>query len=230
MRKTATVFVLTTLLCILGTACDKIPGAGDTPPQQPIPAAPTQPMIPGQQAAVPGQPAVPTVPGQAAIPGQPAVPTVPGQAAIPGQPAVPAQPAIPGQVPAAAPAAPATPPAPTGDPLTDKLNAKKFEVAPEMQPTSSLLKQVLKKNTPQSYQVQLAGPPYCQTFIAAAPDTVKDINLKLETPAGAIAAQDATAESIAVIANQCPAIPGVYKLTVEIPGGEGEFAVQVFSK
>jgi hypothetical protein len=137
---------------------------------------------------------------------------------------------VPGQPPAAVPAAPAAPPTPTGDALTDKVNAKKFEVAPDMQPTSSIMKQVLKKDKPQQYQVQLAGPPYCQTFVAAAGDTVKDINLKLEDPAGTVAAQDGEAGNVAVIANHCPKVPGSYKLTVEIPGGEGDFAVQVFSK
>ena len=166
------------------------------------------PAQPAPVAATPAQPAT-------AVPGQPA-------AAVPGQPAaVPAQPA--------APAAPVAP-TPTGDALTDRLNAKRFEVAPEAKATSALIKQTLQKDKPQSYQVQLSGPPYCQTIVATAADGVKNIDIKLESPAGAQEAADSTEENIAVIANHCPQMPGAYKLTVEIPGGEGEFAVQVFSK
>ena len=228
MRRSATVFVLTAIVGFLGVGCDKLTGGGNEVPQTPPGVAiPSQPGVPGQQ-AIPVQPAVPgqlpVAQGQvaAAIPG-----AVPAQvpATIPGQAAPVAVPAAP-----AAPAAPATPPTPTGDALTDKVNAKKFEVAPDTQPTSSLLKQVLKKDKPQVYQVQLAGPPYCQTFVAAAADGIADINLKLEDPAGTVVAKDDAAGNVAVIANQCPTVPGSYKLTVEIPGSEGEFAVQVFSK
>jgi hypothetical protein len=242
MRKVATsLVVIIALYGLMIMGCDKILGGGGEAPvqQAPVATAPVQPTVPGQQQAVAGQPTA--VPGQpAAVPGQPAA--VPGQpTAVAGQPtAVAGQPvAVPGQtgtpaatgVPAAAASpAPATPPTPTGDALTDKLNTKKFEVSAEAQPTSTLLKQTLKKNKPQSYEVQLPGPPYCQTFVAAAGDNVKNIDIKLESPTGAQEASDATQENVAVIANHCPTVPGAYKLTVNMPKNDGEFAVQVFSK
>ena len=133
----------------------------------------------------------------------------------------------------AAPAAAATVPAapvPTGDALVDKLNTQRYAVAPAMVATSALLKQSLEKGKSQAYQVQLPGPPYCQTFVAAAGDTVKDVTLVLESPAGAAEAQDAMQGSAAVIANHCPTVPGTYKLTVSMPSDAGEFAIQVFSK
>ena len=194
MRKIASIFVLTTLVSSVLTACSLF-GGEETPPTPPSVIPPTQ-----------------TQPGAAAAP-------VPVAAAAPAPVAA----AVPTPV-------AATPPTPTGDALIDKLNNKKFEIAPAATATSALLKQILKKNTPQSYQLQLPGPPYCQTIVAAAADTVADINVKLLSPTGAVEAQDATAESIASIAGHCPTIPGSYKLTVEIPNGEGEFAVQVFSK
>ena len=97
-------------------------------------------------------------------------------------------------------------------------------------PTSALLKQELEKNKPQEYQVQLPGPPYCHTYVAVADDKVKNIDLKIESPTGAQEAADDNQESVAVIANHCPTMPGSYKLTAAIPKGSGEFAIQVFSK
>ena len=114
--------------------------------------------------------------------------------------------------------------------MVDSLNAKKFEVSPAMQPTSELLKLTLAKGKSQTYSVQLAGPPYCQTFAAAAGATVKNVDLLLESPTGAKEAADEAEGNVAVIANHCPAMPGMYKLTVSMPDGEGEVAVQVFSK
>ena len=158
------------------------------------------------------------------------VPAVPGQPAA--VPAVPGQPAaVPGQVTAApAQAQAAVPPTATGDVLVDKLNTKKVEASPDTQPTSTLLKQSLAAGKSQAYQVPLAGPPYCQTFIATAADTVKNIDLRLASPTGAEEASDGEEGSVAVIANHCPAVPGMYTLTVSMPGGAGEYAVQVFSK
>jgi hypothetical protein len=192
-------------------------------PQQPVPTPPPtvipqQPMVPGVVPTVPG--AVPTVPG--AVPTVPgAVPTVPG--ALPTVPG--AVPTVPGAVPTAA-----VPPVTTGDVLVDKLNTKKFEVSPDMQATSTLLKQSLAKNKSQSYQVQLSGPPYCQTYVVSALDTVKNIDIVLKDPTGAQAAVDGIEGNVAVIANHCPAMPGMYQLNVSMPGEEGEFAIQVFSK
>ncbi len=114
--------------------------------------------------------------------------------------------------------------------MTDRLNAKQFEVAADFSPTSALLKQELEKNKPQEYQVQLPGPPYCHTFIAVAGDGVKNIDLKLESPTGVQEAADDSNENVAVIAKHCPTVPGSYKLTTSIPKGSGEFAIQVFSK
>lgn len=230
MRRSATVFVLT---AILGVGCDKLTGGGNnvSPTTTQGAAAPGQTGASGQT-AVPQQTGVSAAGQAAALPAQAtAANAVTGQVAgaVAGQQTLPTQPGAATAAQTAA-AASATPPTPTGDALTDKVNSKKFEVAPAFQATSALLKQVLKKKTPQIYQVQLAGPPYCQTFVAAAADGVADINLKLEDPAGAVAAKDNVAGNVAVIANYCPTVPGSYKLTVEIPGGEGEFAVQVFSK
>lgn len=160
----------------------------------------------------------------AAPPAQPAA--VPAAAPAATQPAaaVAAQPAA-----AAVPAQP-TPPTPTGDALVDKLNTKKFEVAPLFVPTSQLLKQSLEKGKPQPYQVQLPGPPFCHTYLAVTDDKAENIDITLESPAGIQESADGTQESTAVVANHCPQTAGAYKLTVAIPKGAGEFAVQVFSK
>ena len=161
-------------------------------------------------------------------------PTAPAQAAPTA--ATPAQAAPTAAAPTATASAAATtaavPTAPvaTGDALVDKLNAKRFEVSPAMQATSALLKQTLAKGKSQAYQVQLPGPPYCQTFVVAAGDTVKDVTLVLESPAGTAEAQDATLGGSAIIPNHCPTVPGTYKLTVAMPSDAGEFAIQVFSK
>jgi hypothetical protein len=201
--------------------------------QQPAPTAPPPipglvPTVPGALPAVPGL--VPTVPGVVpTVPG--AVPTVPG--AVPTVPGlVPTVPGVVPTVPGVVPTAPtaAAPPTATGDVLVDKLNTKKFEVSPDMQATSTLMKQVSAKGKSQSYQVQLAGPPYCQTYVVSAADTVKNIDLLLKDPTGAQAAVDGAEGNVAVIANHCPAMPGMYQLTVSMPGDEGEFAIQVFSK
>jgi hypothetical protein len=242
MRKTATIITVLVGMCIFSSGCDQIAGGGqaEAPPAAPYAVPPAQPVPPGTPQAIPGQPVAATIPGQpTAVPGQP-VAAVPGQPAavpmVPGQPVAtpvtaPGQPVaapVPGQ-PVAAPA-PVAPPTPTGDALTDKLNAKKYEVAAAFTPTSALLKQALEKNKPQSYQVQLPGPPYCQTFIAVADDKVSNIDLSLESPTGTQEAADDQKESSAVIANHCPTVPGAYKLTVSIPKDSGEFAIQVFSK
>ena len=193
------VIVNVAFICILG--CDKITGGENkAPPPAPAVAPPQQPATPQPAAAAPGQPAHQPVPGQPAPtplapPSQPAAAPVPGQptvAPVPGQPTA----AAPGQ-----PAAPPTPPTPTGDALRDKLNAKKFEVAPELIATSALLKQELKKGEPQPYQVTLPGPPFCHTYVVAADDKVKNIDLTIESPAGVKEAADETVESTATVTN-----------------------------
>jgi len=119
---------------------------------------------------------------------------------------------------------------PTGDALTDKLNAKKAEVAAVFTPTSALLKQTLGKNKSQAYQVQLPGPPFCHTYITVGDDKVKNIDLAIVSPTGTTEASDSTQENVAVIQQHCPTVPGSYKLNVSMPKGKGEFAIQVFSK
>lgn len=140
---------------------------------------------------------------------------------------------IPNAAPAALPPTPATPPTPpppTGDPLTDKLNAKKFELAADWTPTSAMLKQPIDEGKEMSFQVQLPGPPYCHTFIAVGPDDIKNLDMSIVSPMGATEGNDNTAESLAVVQNHCPQSPGPYKLTVKAAQGAGEFAVQVYSK
>lgn len=130
----------------------------------------------------------------------------------------------------AQPAAAATAPVSTGDPLIDKINAKKAKVASDMQATSPVVRRKLEKGASQSYQAALSGPPYCQTYLAAAADGVSNIDLVLESPSGVKEAADSIMGNVAVIAGHCPSSPGIYKLTVSMPEDEGEFAVQVFSK
>jgi hypothetical protein len=173
-------------------------------------------IIPGlgdkEEAQVPQ--AMPMQPG---MPGQPAA-LPPGTL---GQPA-----AMPGAVPAAAP----VPPAPTGDALTDSLNLRKFHSAPDWQPTSALSKGRLETGANQTYQVQLPGPPYCHTYLAVADAGIGNLDLSITNAAGAVETQDATVESSALVQNHCPAMAGMYTVTVKASQGAGEFAVQVFSK
>jgi hypothetical protein len=226
MQRLATTIFITALAVITLIACDAIPGFGkeEPPPAsapmvQPVQQAVPQPTAaPGQPMAAPLQPGMPAQAQPAAV--QPGV-QVPGQpVAIPGV-------QQPGMI---APTQQVTPPTPTGDALTDKLNAKKFELASAFIPTSALVKQNLEKNKSQAYQVQLPGPPYCHTYVAVTGDQVGNIDLAIDSPAGTTEAKDATEESVASILNHCPVMPGAYKLTVSMPQAGGEFAVQVFSK
>ncbi len=208
-----------------------IPGTPGQPTAPGVPTYPGQPVtapIPGQPVPFPGQPVAAPMPGQPApIPGQPVAAPIPGQPApIPGQPVavpMPGQPAV----------TPPQPPTPTGDDLTDKLNMLKFEQAQDMVPTSSLIKETLKKGKSKGYSVSLPGPPYCHTFIAVGEEgKVKNIDLKLEAPSGNEEAKDETEEETALILNHCPTTAQIepYKLFVTVSKGTGEVAVQVFSK
>jgi hypothetical protein len=78
--------------------------------------------------------------------------------------------------------------------------------------------------------VQLPGPPFCHTYIAAAGDKIKNVDLVVESPTGVKEAADPDEASIAAITNHCPQVAGAYKLTVAMPKGKGDFAIQVFSK
>ena len=144
----------------------------------------------------------------------------------PAQPAATTAPAV---SPAPAPQ-PITPPLPTGDPLIDKLNTKKFQMATYFVPTSQMHKMSLKKSKVQAFQVQLPGPPFCHSYVVSGNDNVKNIDINVMSPMGAIESQDATMEGTAVIINHCPQMPGAYKLNVTMTDGKGEFAIQVFSK
>jgi hypothetical protein len=228
-------------LGLLLFACDMLGGDPQVPPV-PVPGAPgvpgVAPPVPGQPAIpgapVPGQPALPPVPGQPVVPPVPGVPVppVPGQPAVPGAPVppVPGQPAVPGApVPPPVAAAP-TPPTPTGDELTDALNKFKFEKAQDKKETSMLLTpQSITKGKEQAYEVMLPGTPYCHSFIAVGEEKIKNIDLKLESPEGAVVGKDATIENKALL-DYCATTPGTYKLTVAMPGEAGDFAIQVFSK
>ncbi len=235
MQRFSIVLIVAGLAGIVLFGCDMITGGTPQPPPpppalappgQPVPPQPGMP-IPQPGVAVPGQPA----PVPVAQPGMPA--PVPGQLVpvpIP-QPGMPGQPALVPQPGVAAPAAPpVAPPVATGDALTDKLNAKKFASASAFSPTSTLTKQTLAAKGSQAYQVQLPGPPYCHTYIAVGGDKVANINISVDSPAGATDASDSTEENTAIIQNHCPTMPGAYKLTVNMAKGSGEFAVQVFSK
>jgi hypothetical protein len=213
MRIISVVSVFAFLFTIMaGVACDSIPGMGNAQ-QQPI----VQPVQGVQQMPVPTVPA--TVPGTPVA----AQPTVPGVvAAVPGLPVAAA-------VPVAAPAAPLAP-TPTGDLLTDRLNEVKFQQAADKTATSALTKVALATAKSQSYQVQLPGPPYCHAFIAVGDDAVKNVDLVIESPTAVPEAMDSTTDNRAFIANHCPTIAGSYKLTVKMTDGQGEVAVQVFSK
>lgn len=163
---------------------------------------------------------------EAQLPQQPgAVPMQPG---MPGQPGM--MPAQPGVMPGAVPTAAPVPPAPTGDALTDSLNLRKFHSAPDWQPTSALSKGRLETGANQTYQVQLPGPPYCHTYLAVADAGIGNLDLSVTNAAGAVETQDATVESSALVQKHCPAMAGMYTVTITASQGAGEFAVQVFSK
>lgn len=121
------------------------------------------------------------------------------------------------------------PPLPTGDATTDKLNAKKFEIARDFQATSALYKDILVEGKRQSFSVPLPGPPICHTFVAAGADAVKNLQMRISTPQGKTGVLERSKTSTAAISNFCPAEPGDYKLTVSTKGKGGKFAVQVFS-
>jgi hypothetical protein len=224
MRTISVVSVFAFAFTVLAaTACDSIPGMGN--PQQPV----MQPIqVPTQiPTAIPGVPTVPTVPTAPTVPGQ--IPTVPGTpvaAAVPGVPAVPGQPA------AAVPTAPVAPvaPTPTGDLLTDRMNEVKFAQAADRTATSALVKVTLAAGKAQAYQVQLPGPPYCHTFVAVGDDNVKNVDLVIESPMAVPEALDSSTDNKAFIANHCPTVAGLYKLTAKMTDGTGEVAIQVFSK
>jgi len=195
---------------LAASACDSIPGMGNA--QQPI-VQPVQGVQPMQlPTALPGQvpQTLPTVPGT----------PVAAQPVVPGQPVAAVAPV------AAAPVAPI----PTGDLLTDRLNEVKFQQAPDKTATSALTKVALGAAKAQSYQVQLPGPPYCHAFVAVGDDAVKNLDLVVESPTAVPEAMDSTVDNRAFIANHCPTIAGSYKLTVKMTEGQGEVAVQVFSK
>ncbi len=210
-------------------------------PGQPVPQPVPQPGVAAPQPVPQPQPGVAAPqpipqpqPGIAAPqpvpqpqPGVAAPQPVPQPGVVTPQPGVLApQPGV-----AAAPAPPGAPPAPTGDALIDKLNVKKSAIAASFTATSAPVKQTLeKKKNQQDYHVQLPGPPYCHTYIAAGNDNVKNIDLSVVSPLGAVEAKDSTQENTAVVQNHCPTTPGAYKLSVNMPESGGEFAVQVFSK
>ncbi|MDJ0766748.1 MAG: hypothetical protein QNJ97_27495 [Myxococcota bacterium] len=216
MKRRAMTFIVIIGVSIACLGCDAIPGLGKEEPPPPQPVVQQLPPPMPQPGVQPAQPAQAVQPTPATIPGQPGVPPV-----APGQPA--AQPGVP-------PAQPVTPPPPTGDALIDKVNAKKFQVAANFIPTSAIVKQTIAKGSSQSYQVQLPGPPFCHTYVAAADDKVANIDISVISPTGATEAQDSTTESVATVLNHCPAVPGPYKLTVNMPKTTGQFAVQVYSK
>ncbi len=253
-------FAFVVIIAVGLFGCDKIPGLGgdQQAPPPPAPAAvqpiPGQPMpgqpVPGQPVPgqpmpvqpVPGQPVpVQPVPGQP-MPGQPMpVQPVPGQPVpvqpVPGQPtpvqplpgqAMPGQP-VPGQ-PAVPVAQPVAPPTPTGDKIVDRLNTKKFQVAADWIATSALLRQRLDQKKRQAYQVQLPGPPYCHTYVLAGEDGIKDLDVTVESPTGTTEAKDTSQENVVALQNHCPTTPGSYKLNVTMTKGNGEFAIQVYSK
>ncbi len=255
------ILVATGALVLMICGCDMITGGNAPPPPIPtaIPGMPGQPVavpVPGQPVAVPvpGQPVAAPVPGQpvaAPVPGQPVAYPVPGQpvaAPVPGQPVaapVPGQPVaypVPGQPvaapilgqPVAAPVAPPPAPVPTGDLLTDRMNEAKAANVVELTATSMLEKAELKKGNTQSYEVQLPGPPYCHSYLAVGDDNVKEIEIDIESPAGAKETKskkdDDAEDNLAIITNHCPTIAGLYKLNAKLVNGKGEIAVQVFSK
>jgi len=215
MRTIYVVSVFALGLSVLAvSACDSIPGMGNAqqPVMQPVQGMQQPVQVPAQ--TMPGFPAaIPTVP---TVPGAVAVPTVPG--AVATAPVAP--------VAAVAPVAPT----PTGDLLTDRLNEVKFQQGADKTATSALTKVALAATKSQSYQVQLPGPPYCHTIVAVGDDAVKNVDIMLESPLAVPETMDATIDNRAFIANHCPTIAGAYKLTVKMTDGQGEVAVQVFSK
>ncbi len=242
-------------LALMICGCDMITGGDAPPPPIPgaIPGMPGQPGafpgMPGQPGAIPGMPGQPVavpvpgqlvpvpVPGQPVaipVPGQPVVPPIPGQPVAPPVPGQPVAPPVPGQ-PVAPPVAPLPAPViPTGDLLTDRMNEAKAANAVDLTATSMLEKVELKRGKTQSYEIQLPGPPYCHSYLAVGDDNVKEIEIDIESPTGAKETkserEDDAEDNLAIVANHCPTIAGLYKLNAKLVKGKGEIAVQVFSK
>jgi len=218
-------FVLVALAGLILVGCDMMPGAGGE--QQPAPMQ----TAPGMAQPAPAQPVTqPGIPAPAQpIPGQPAqVQPIPGQP-VPAQPTA-VQPAVPGAAVAPTPDAPAAVPQVTGDLLIDRLNAEKTKIAADWIATSSMVRQRLDKNKQQSYQVQLPGPPFCHTYLAVGDDEVKNLDLSIDSPTGIPEAKDSVDSNIAAVQNHCPNVAGAFQVNVAMAGGQGEFAIQVYSK
>ena len=114
------------------------------------------------------------------------------------------------------------------------MNEAKAANAVELTATSMLEKVELKKGKTQSYEIQLPGPPYCHSYLAVGDDNVKEIEIDIESPTGAKETkserEDDAEDNLAIVANHCPTIAGLYKLNAKLVKGKGEIAVQVFSK
>ena len=114
------------------------------------------------------------------------------------------------------------------------MNTAKAANVVELTATSMLEKVELKKGKTQSYEVQLPGPPYCHSYLAVGDDKVKEIEISIESPTGAVETKsekdDDAEDNLAMVTNHCPTMAGLYKLNAKLVNVKGEIDVQVFSK
>ncbi len=121
----------------------------------------------------------------------------------------------------------------TEDPANMLLRAKATTLAPWMQPEGTVFKQSLAEGGKGSFIATLTAGR-CYTVVAVGGPGVTDVDLGLLLPPfyTVDAGRDKRTDSVAVIANVCPAamFPVPYRIDVGPKKGTGVVAAQVYSK
>ncbi|HEY1960048.1 MAG TPA: hypothetical protein VGH28_30775 [Polyangiaceae bacterium] len=119
-----------------------------------------------------------------------------------------------------------------GDPVDVGLKAAALQHAPLMLPEGAAYKDALGPGTHKAFDVTLAGNK-CYTIVAYSP-TLSGVSLHLLVPPfyNMDAGHDDSATGTAAIQNVCPftLIPIPYRVDVSARAGQGQVAVQVYSK
>lgn len=119
-----------------------------------------------------------------------------------------------------------------GDPTDAGLKAAAVQYAPLMLPEGAAYKDTLATGSHKAFDVTLAGNK-CYTIIAYSP-TLTGVSLHLLVPPfyNLDAGHDDSASGTAAIKNVCPftLIPIPYRVDVSARAGQGQVAVQVYSK
>ena len=119
-----------------------------------------------------------------------------------------------------------------GDPLDVGLKAAAIQQAPLMLPEGAAYKDTLASGAHKAFDVTLAGNK-CYTILAYSP-TLTGVSLHLLVPPfyNMDAGHDDSATGTAAVKNVCPftLIPIPYRVDVSARGGQGQVAVQVYSK